>query len=146
MLAYGPVTCNMATSQACASYYQHSWTAVPSCTAFGLVGLYCLMLAPCLTEHPSQQGSVYALLLHAQHAWWFHCLTGTGSLAGGIWSMHCKGSKIATGSKDCSLVVSSLTPTGAIVVLQTYEQQHAGAVKCVRWSDVHVLASSGNDM
>lgn len=32
------------------------------------------------------------------------------------------------------------------MVLQTYEQQHAGAVKCVRWSDVHVLASSGNDM
>ena len=60
--------------------------------------------------------------------------------------MHCKGSKIATGSKDCSLVVSSLTPAGAVVALQTYQQRHAGAVKCVRWLDDHVLASSGNDM
>lgn len=60
--------------------------------------------------------------------------------------MHCRAGKIATASKDCSLVVSSLSPAGHIAALHTYSQQHAGAVKCTRWSDDHVLASCGNDM
>ena len=60
--------------------------------------------------------------------------------------MHCRGGKIATASKDCSLVISSLSPCGAIVALHTHLQQHAGAVKCTRWSHDHVLATCGNDM
>lgn len=60
--------------------------------------------------------------------------------------MHCRAGKIATASKDCSLVVSSLSPAGHIAALHTYSQQHAGAVKCTRWSDDHVLATCGNDM
>lgn len=59
--------------------------------------------------------------------------------------MHCRAGKIATASKDCSLVISSLSPAGAIVALHTHSQQHAGAVKCTRWSDDHVLATCGND-
>lgn len=60
--------------------------------------------------------------------------------------MHCRGGSIATASKDCSVVVSSLAAAGSIVAIHSYDQQHAGAVKCARWRDYHVLASSGNDM
>ena len=60
--------------------------------------------------------------------------------------MQCRAGKIATASKDCSLVVSSLCPAGAIVAMSTHPQQHAGAVKCARWSNDHVLATCGNDM
>lgn len=66
--------------------------------------------------------------------------------AGGIWSMHCHNRSIATASKDCSVVLSSLDAAGSIMAVQSYEQQHAGAVKCVRWRDKHSLASCGNDM
>ncbi|KAL3150430.1 GATOR complex protein wdr59, variant 2 [Trebouxia sp. C0010 RCD-2024] len=65
---------------------------------------------------------------------------------GGIWSMQCRAGKIATASKDCSLVVSGLCPEGTIVALSVHPQQHAGAVKCTRWSSDHVLATCGNDM
>ncbi|KAL0029914.1 hypothetical protein WJX77_007230 [Trebouxia sp. C0004] len=65
---------------------------------------------------------------------------------GGIWSMHCHGRSIATASKDCSVVISSLDAAESITAVQSYEQQHAGAVKCVRWRDNHTLASCGNDM
>ena len=65
--------------------------------------------------------------------------------AGGIWSMHCQGRSIATASKDCTVAVSSLDAAGSITAVQSYEQ-HAGAVKCVRWRDKHSLASCGNDM
>ena len=60
--------------------------------------------------------------------------------------MHCKTGKIATASKDCSVVVSRLNGAGAIVAVHSYEQQHAGAVKCARWGDEHSLATCGNDM
>ena len=60
--------------------------------------------------------------------------------------MHYTAGKAATASKDCSVVVSSLTAAGAIVALHSYEQHHAGAVKCARWRDEHILATSGNDM
>lgn len=60
--------------------------------------------------------------------------------------MHCMGSNIATASKDCSLVISTVAPGGAIMSVCKYEQQHAGAAKCARWSDAHTAASSGNDM
>lgn len=75
-----------------------------------------------------------------------HPVDRTALPAGGIWSMHYRAGKIATASKDCNLVVSSLSPAGKIVALHTYSQQHAGAVKCTRWSDDHVLATCGNDM
>ncbi|KAL0034450.1 hypothetical protein WJX79_002846 [Trebouxia sp. C0005] len=65
---------------------------------------------------------------------------------GGIWSMHCQGRSIATASKDCSVVLSSLDAAGSITAVQSYEQLHAGAVKCVRWRDNHILAACGNDM
>lgn len=60
--------------------------------------------------------------------------------------MQCRAGQIATASKDCSLVVSSLCPGGAIVALSVRPQQHAGAAKCARWSSDHVLATCGNDM
>lgn len=60
--------------------------------------------------------------------------------------MHCRAGKIATASKDCSLVISRLRPAGTIVALSTHLRQHSGAVKCTRWSSDHVLATCGNDM
>ena len=74
------------------------------------------------------------------------CVSAHFLHAGGIWSMHCHGRSVATASKDCSVVVSSLDAAGSITVVQNYEQQHAGAVKCVRWRHNHTLASCGNDM
>ena len=60
--------------------------------------------------------------------------------------MHCLASNIATASKDCSMAVSKLEPSGKIQLLRSYEQQHAGAVKCARWQDQQIVATCGNDM
>lgn len=53
---------------------------------------------------------------------------------------------IATGSKDCSMAQSVIQPDGAIALVHRFQQQHAGAVKCVRWNRPHVVATCGNDM
>lgn len=75
------------------------------------------------------------------------CLGYTAAICtGGIWSMHEMGGSIATGSKDCSMAQSVITAEGDIALVHSFQQQHGGAVKCVRWNRPHVVASCGNDM
>lgn len=102
-------------------------TAVCSCLG------HQLQACPHVTQQLSSEQQRMCVSAHVLHA-------------GGIWSMHCHGRSIATASKDCSVVVSSLDAAGSITAVQSYEQLHAGAVKCVRWRDNHILAACGNNM
>lgn len=75
--------------------------------------------------------------------------------AGGIFSMHAAAGRVATGSKDCSVVVSTVdSGAGAFSVVRRYDDLHDGVVKCVRWrpdgsggggGSAEVFASCGND-
>ncbi|KDO27096.1 hypothetical protein SPRG_07807 [Saprolegnia parasitica CBS 223.65] len=79
-------------------------------------------------------------------------LTATNALHGsGIFSLDLAphahvDARLVTSSKDQSVVVSRLTPAGAIQMEARY-QDHAGVVKCARFSrhDPNVFASCGND-
>ena len=59
--------------------------------------------------------------------------------------MHYMGGKIATGSKDCSVVESALAADGRITMVHSFQQQHEGAVKSARWGRPGLLATCGND-
>lgn len=75
----------------------------------------------------------------------------------GIFSLHYNG-RILTGSKDWSVVVSSLHEgSSSVKVIQRYDDVHEGVVKCVRWrsssnnnsseqqEEEYCFASCGND-
>lgn len=60
--------------------------------------------------------------------------------------MHALAGNIATGSKDCSMAHSAVTPDGIIALMHSFQQQHDGAVKCTRWGQPNIVATCGNDM
>jgi len=62
----------------------------------------------------------------------------------GIWSMHARGAKVLTSSKDGSVELSVLTST-SLAPQQTFCGHHAGVVKCVRHRDEFVFADCGSD-
>ncbi|KAL4448255.1 hypothetical protein ABPG75_005474 [Micractinium tetrahymenae] len=83
------------------------------------------------------------------------CLARSTSLhQGGIFSLHERGGRILTASKDGTLAISTVSNTStaaSLAVMQRYEELHEGVVKCARWREAgagdepSVFASCGND-
>ena len=66
--------------------------------------------------------------------------------AGGIFSLHERGGRLVTASKDGTVVVSSLGGTASLAAVQRYDELHEGVVKCARWREGGgTFASCGND-
>lgn len=80
-----------------------------------------------------------------------HCVARTSDIhSAGIFSMHESQSKVATASKDNSVVITSLSSSKQMSVVQRYVNIHDGVVKCVRWNTwqsdgATIFASCGND-
>lgn len=62
------------------------------------------------------------------------------------------GGRVATASKDCTVSVTALRPTGGLALQHRYDTLHEHVVKCVRWQQrqqedggCHVFGSCGND-
>ena len=64
--------------------------------------------------------------------------------ASGIFSLDEKDAMLLTGSKDKTVKISMLTPSGQMKVLSSFEH-HAAVVKCVEFKNANVFASCGND-
>eukprot|EP00899_Mesostigma_viride_P007493 jgi/Mesvir1/16745/Mv15125-RA.1 len=63
---------------------------------------------------------------------------------GGIFSMQQLGSRLLTASKDSSVVLSDVTPSG-VSSLRVVTGHHGGVIKCARFRDTDVAADCGND-
>lgn len=86
-------------------------------------------------------------------------LSRPSCLAGGIFSLHERGGRILTTSKDGTVTISALSDAGgsaasgaaSIATVQHYDELHEGqVVKCARWREAgggepSVFASCGND-
>ncbi|KAL4423386.1 hypothetical protein ABPG77_004317 [Micractinium sp. CCAP 211/92] len=90
------------------------------------------------------------------------CLARAAGLhQGGIFSLHERGSRVLTASKDGTVVISAVCEAGggaggggstaaSLAVVQRYEELHERVVKCARWREAgdgqpSVFASCGTD-
>ena len=56
-----------------------------------------------------------------------------------------RGLRVLTGSKDATVRVTAVRPTGEFTAVREFAECHSNVVKCVRWRDDAVSASAGND-